>query len=135
MDLWTRLWCVCELFFAEQRTVFEGEILVVGSDKFSGNTSSCLDAECRAVADKVRILHELTGGAVANPALVERIDAVIRDFRAHTPDPSVRATGVYAYTPATRPDPNVYNSYRELATHTCDAAGYLSVDVEAVFSI
>eukprot|EP00035_Acanthoeca_spectabilis_P028826 m.472255 g.472255 ORF g.472255 m.472255 type:complete len:727 (-) comp32385_c0_seq1:348-2528(-) len=81
VDIYSRLWCVCEVYFAHTYGLAPEHTKVVGSDSFAGVITSCLDAKCRDRSDRVRILHALIGGSAANAELVERIDHLIVQFR------------------------------------------------------
>eukprot|EP00035_Acanthoeca_spectabilis_P023759 m.450816 g.450816 ORF g.450816 m.450816 type:complete len:1817 (-) comp20053_c0_seq1:49-5499(-) len=81
VDIYSRLWCVCEVYFAHTYGLAPDHTKVVGSDTFAGVITTCLDAKCRDRGDRVRILHALLGGSVADTKLVERIDQLIVEFR------------------------------------------------------
>lgn len=84
VDIYTRLWCVCEVLFAHEFGLVPGRVKVVGSNAFATSPASCLDAQCGDPRDRVRILHALIGGVAANPERVSEIDAVIQRFRQFT---------------------------------------------------
>eukprot|EP00035_Acanthoeca_spectabilis_P007749 m.142457 g.142457 ORF g.142457 m.142457 type:complete len:195 (-) comp14069_c1_seq1:53-637(-) len=62
VDIYTRLWCVCEVYFAHEFKLVPDRTRVAGSDAFAGAETSCLEAKCRNVGDRVRIVHALVGG-------------------------------------------------------------------------
>eukprot|EP00035_Acanthoeca_spectabilis_P029759 m.475377 g.475377 ORF g.475377 m.475377 type:complete len:1000 (+) comp38190_c0_seq1:794-3793(+) len=44
VDVYSRLWCVCEVFFAHEYGLVPGRAKVAGSSAFSGSITSCLEA-------------------------------------------------------------------------------------------
>jgi hypothetical protein len=84
VDLYTRLWCVCEVYFAHKFDLLPNRARITGADAFAGATTRCIDAKCYAMSDQVRILNALTGGGEPDMARVEAIDAMIQEFRAFT---------------------------------------------------
>lgn len=57
VDLYDRLWCVCELVFALKAGLVPQKTRIAGSNEFSSGTSSCLVAECWSREDKQKILQ------------------------------------------------------------------------------
>lgn len=95
VDIYSRLWCVCEVYFAHTYGLAPNHAKVVGSDAFADVVTSCLDAKCRDLGDRIRILHALIGGSPAHAELVERIDKMIVEFRrfgGHTETTTERPT-------------------------------------------
>lgn len=62
-DLYTRVWCVCELMYAHSLGFFDKDGIlsaaVTGSDKYREATSSVLDAKSSNIDDKAKILGML----------------------------------------------------------------------------
>jgi len=75
-DLYTRIWCVCELLFAMKFGLVPNRTLITGPETFANTETTCLEAESSVVEDKVQILEylELNYGA-------EDVDEKIREFR------------------------------------------------------
>lgn len=75
-DLYSRIWCICELIYAKQFGMFPHKVRVAGPEDFSHLRTSCLDAKAFCAHDKERILDVL----LRNHA-VEKIDSLVRDLR------------------------------------------------------
>eukprot|EP00038_Savillea_parva_P008111 m.174846 g.174846 ORF g.174846 m.174846 type:complete len:284 (+) comp13880_c0_seq1:133-984(+) len=73
-DLYTRMWCVCELVFAIKVCKVDS-VRVCGPNTFAESTVSCTEAQCRP-ADKERIMKVLL-----EHSSVKEMDAVIGDLR------------------------------------------------------
>ena len=58
-DLYSRIWCVCELIFAKAFGLVPHKTHVTGPDQFSQLKTSCLDAQSTEPKDKYRILKFL----------------------------------------------------------------------------
>eukprot|EP00035_Acanthoeca_spectabilis_P011082 m.195157 g.195157 ORF g.195157 m.195157 type:complete len:330 (+) comp15224_c0_seq4:1932-2921(+) len=79
VDVYSRAWCVCELYFAHKwKFDTSGQIHVKGPNSHALETTSCLDAQCREKADRMRILHEIASHA-------SNIDAIITRYRGFGP--------------------------------------------------
>lgn len=75
-DLYSRLWCVCELIYAKKLHLVPNKTHVTGPDVFSHLRMSCLDADCTNATDKERILEVLLKEHNA-----EEIDQIVQVFR------------------------------------------------------
>ena len=58
-DLYSRIWCVCELIYARKYGLVPEKTHVTGPDNFSHLHTSCLDANASVPRDKARILKTL----------------------------------------------------------------------------
>jgi len=85
-DLYTRMWCVCEIYFADQLGFVPKQTMVIGPDNFAGAESSCLDATCYDVGDRVRIMSAVLGEGRDKLDRVKRVDKLISRFRSFAPD-------------------------------------------------
>jgi len=79
-DLYSRIWCVCELMYAKKYGfTMTNKTMVIGPDKFSSLKTSCLHAEAFDPKDRQRILQvlieELDG--------VDEIDRLVQQYRTH----------------------------------------------------
>ena len=82
-DLYGRIWCVCEVFFAKQNGLFPDHTFVSGPDDFRTVKASCVDAQATCPEDKIKILRAL----LRKPGDAEMVDAIIQQFRSYeTPD-------------------------------------------------
>lgn len=102
-DLYSRLWCVCELLFAKQfgfttgkngedDTSIKHSTMVIGPDVFSKLTTSCIHAKATDEDDARRILELLE-----TEHTVEEVDALVKQYRKHEilpPDQSTRLVKV-----------------------------------------
>jgi len=77
-DLYSRIWCVCELMYAKQLRLFPNHTHVTGPDVFAKIKSSCLDADATKAEDKKRILQVLLDSHDR-----EEIDSIVQIFRTH----------------------------------------------------
>ena len=77
-DLYTRIWCVCELIFARKYGLFPEKTHVTGTDEFSHLQTSCLDAHASFATDKAKILKTLL-----TEHNHEDIDNFIHQLRTH----------------------------------------------------
>lgn len=59
VDVYRRIWCVCELMYAKHHGLFPDNTDVTGPDTFIGQNSSVLDAEATRLDDRDRILRVL----------------------------------------------------------------------------
>lgn len=82
-DLYTRIWCVCELFYANNLGFFKKEqgdrnlsVRVAGSDKFQHATSSVREAMSTEPKDKKKILQLLE-----SKDKVAYVDALVAKLR------------------------------------------------------
>jgi len=75
-DLYSRIWCVCELIYATKLGLVPHKTHVTGPDEFSHMQTSCLDAECTNPEDKTRILDVLL-----KEHNVDEINKTVRIFR------------------------------------------------------
>lgn len=75
-DLYSRIWCVCELIFAMKLGLVPSKTLVTGPDSFSNSKISCLDAKSFDPYDKARIQTFLL-----TKHKFHEIDEMIRMFR------------------------------------------------------
>jgi len=76
-DLYSRIWCVCELMFAKKFELVPEHTFVTGPDCFSKSRTSCIEAQATNIDDKARILSVL----LANHDYKE-IDDFVNRFRA-----------------------------------------------------
>lgn len=76
-DLYSRIWCVCELIFANKFGLVPDNTYVTGPDDFSDSRTSCVEAQATDIDDKVRILKVL----LADHDYKE-IDDFVNQFRA-----------------------------------------------------
>ena len=58
-DLYSRIWCVCELIFANKLGFVPDSTFVTGPDCFSSLHTSCMDARATNIEDKAKILRML----------------------------------------------------------------------------
>jgi hypothetical protein len=58
-DLFSRIWCVCELIFASKFGFVPDKTFVTGPDCFSDLQTSCIDAQATSIHDKAKILRVL----------------------------------------------------------------------------
>ena len=80
IDLYTRLWCVCELFFAHEFGFLPHRVRVTGSDVFAdAPDTTCINARCTSLSDRNRIIREIVGNN--NLRRVREVDETIRKFR------------------------------------------------------
>lgn len=75
-DLYTRIWCVCELIYAKKLGLVPHKAYVTGPDIFSQMRTSCLDAQSTEPEDKTRILQVLL-----KEHNVDEIDQIVQLFR------------------------------------------------------
>ena len=59
MDVFSRIWCVCELMYARQSKLFPTRTSVTGPDAFASMKTSVLDAQASVLKDRDRILRVL----------------------------------------------------------------------------
>ena len=79
-DLYSRIWCVCELMFAREFGFTTAhKTMVIGPDKFQHLRTSCLHAEAFDPGDKKRILQAIQKG----PGSLEAIDKLVLQYRKH----------------------------------------------------
>lgn len=79
-DLYSRIWCVCELMFARKfGFTATHKTMVVGPNNFSHLRTSCLHAESTHSCDKQRILAALQ----LEHGDLEEIDELVSDYRGH----------------------------------------------------
>lgn len=79
VDLYSRIWCVCELVFATEFGLVPANTKVVGPDKFGESTASVKDAKAFCQSDRKRILQyllEVNGN-------YELIDGIVSSFQTH----------------------------------------------------
>jgi hypothetical protein len=58
-DLYSRIWCVCELMYAEKYGLIPEKTRVTGPDTFSNAMTSCLHAKATSLDDHEKILKVL----------------------------------------------------------------------------
>lgn len=75
-DLYSRIWCVCELLFATSFALVPNQTYVTGPDVFANCKTSCLDAQSTEPHDKARILKYLL-----NQHQYQEIDQMVHVFR------------------------------------------------------
>jgi len=54
-DLYSRIWCICEVIFTRKFDFIPHKTIISGSNSFSENFTSCIDAESYSEIDKVKI--------------------------------------------------------------------------------
>ena len=59
MDVFGRIWCVCELMYAKHYGLFPSKATVTGPDVFAALQTSVLDAQATELQDRDRILRVL----------------------------------------------------------------------------
>ena len=76
-DLYSRIWCICEIMFAKKFNFIPSKTQIAGPEGFTTTCVSCLDAGSYCPNDKEKIIRELllTKGARAE------IDQFIKEFR------------------------------------------------------
>lgn len=80
IDLYSRIWCICELLHGKKLGLVPGKAFVTGPDDFSDNTTSCLDAKASNPKDRDKILRVLLTEFDR-----EEIDSFVHQFRAFKP--------------------------------------------------
>lgn len=75
-DLYSRIWCVCELMFAMEFNLVPSRTYITGPDDFADSTGGCLEAEASVEEDKEKILQHLTATLGR-----EKVDERIQEFR------------------------------------------------------
>lgn len=75
-DLYSRIWCICEIMFAKEYNFIPDKTQITGPDCFSKYDVSCLDAKSFTAKDKEKILTVLLANGDR-----ETIDDYIKKFR------------------------------------------------------
>jgi hypothetical protein len=87
-DVYTRLWCVCELYYAHVFGFFtRKDVYVSGPDVHAENTTSCRYGQCYSMDDQTRILAEL------RKIDYKQIDDIIREIRKFAADAVITRPG------------------------------------------
>merc|ERR1712008_24898 len=76
-DLYGRAWCVCELVFARDAGLWPDRTMIVGPNKFSHVTSTCVAATSFSKKDKEPILQEFR-----TKHILQNVDKFVNEFRA-----------------------------------------------------
>lgn len=76
-DLYSRIWCVCELIYAKKLGFVPNSTFVTGPDRFSKLHTSCFDAQATNTDDRAKILRVLL-----EEHDYKEIDAFVSQFRA-----------------------------------------------------
>jgi hypothetical protein len=76
MDVYSRIWCVCELMYAKQHNLYPEKTHVTGPDMFAHLQTSVLDAQATRLQDRDRILRVLL-----NEFDREEIDSFVHQLR------------------------------------------------------
>ena len=58
-DLFSRIWCICEVTYAKKFGFIPDHTLITGLDTFAARKTSCVDAKSTVRKDKAKILKEL----------------------------------------------------------------------------
>ena len=80
VDLYSRIWCICELLHGKKMGLVPSKAFVTGPDEFSDLTTSCLDAKASNPKDRDKILRVLLTEFDR-----EEIDSFVHQFRAYKP--------------------------------------------------
>mmetsp|Transcript_29808 Transcript_29808/g.45696 ORF Transcript_29808/g.45696 Transcript_29808/m.45696 type:complete len:730 (-) Transcript_29808:93-2282(-) len=83
-DIYSRIWCVCELMHAKKVGLVPEQTYVTGPNVFADLETSCLDAMSSNPKDKARILKLLL-----NDFNYQGIDDVVQKFREHEEAPAI----------------------------------------------
>ncbi|CAB9512699.1 ankyrin 3, node of Ranvier (ankyrin G) [Seminavis robusta] len=75
-DLYSRMWCVCELIYAKQFGLVPDKTVVTGNHPFADRTTSCLEARASQPSDKGKILKHLLFQSD-----FQAIDSIINELR------------------------------------------------------
>lgn len=95
-DLYSRIWCVCELMYAKELGLVPHLTHVTGPNVFSDLSTSVLDAKATKLRDRERILKVLLTQHER-----QEIDDLVQKFRMHDTPVAVPAATVVTPTPAT----------------------------------
>ena len=79
-DIYSRIWCVCELVFADRFGFVPQNTHVAGPSCFSELATSCIEAQASKAEDKVKIFRVLL---LNDDEKYLEIDAFVHHFRAH----------------------------------------------------
>merc|ERR1740136_266826 len=76
-DLYSRIWCICEVMYAKELNFIPNKTQITGPDGFSTTNVSCLDAKSFSPEDKEKIIREL----LAKKGSRAEVDKYIDEFR------------------------------------------------------
>ena len=76
-DLYSRIWCICEIMFAKKYNVIPNKTQITSPDGFSTTNVSCLDAKSFCPDDRDKILMEL----LVKKGSRAEVDKYINKFR------------------------------------------------------